>query len=114
MKLFDILFFVGSVFAFCAGLSEIKAVFKRYRKKETQNWKTPLFMMIVKLTRLPKFVQLAQEGQVSFSLSKWLPAISAMAAAMCWGVAFYFSYFSGSHQRGSHQNETDKQNLKVM
>lgn len=109
MKLFDILFFVGSVFAFGAGLSEINAVHKRYQKQETQNWKTPLFMMIVKLTRLPKFFQLAQEGQVTFSLSKWLPAISAMAAALCWGIAFYFSYFSGSHQK-----EPPKQNLKVM
>ena len=108
MQLFDILFFIGSLFAFCAGISEIKAVLQRYRKKETQNWKTPLFMMIVKLTRLPKFIQLAQDGQVSFSLSKWLPAISSIAAALCWGVAFYFSYFSGNHEK-----ESAKQNLKV-
>lgn len=109
MTLFDILFFIGSLFAFGAGLSEINAVHKRYQKQETQNWKMPLFMMIVKLTRLPKFFQLAQEGQVKISLSRWLPAISAIAAALCWGIAFYFSYFSSSHQ-----NETPKQNLKVM
>ena len=60
------------------------------------------------MKKLPKFIQLAREGQARFSLSKWLPAISAMTAALCWGIAFYFSYFSGNHEK-----ETAKQNLNV-
>lgn len=110
MKIVDILFFIGSVCAMIAGFSEITAVRSRYYRKEKQNWKTPLFMFIVKLTRLPKFISLAMLDRSVFSFSSWLPAISAIGASIVWGIAFFFAFKSRSY----HDAIVDTTNNKDM
>ena len=108
MKIIDILFFVGSVFAMIAGFSEIAAVKSRYDHKEKQNWKTPLFMLMVKLSRLPKFISLALLDRHVFSFSSWLPALSAIGASIVWGIAFFFAFKSRSYQDIESLNHKDK------
>ena len=92
MKLIDFLFVIGSLFAFIAGLTEIKATRNRWNNGEKQNPSTSLFMTLVKLTRLPKFISMA-DG----TLSNSFPMISCMGAAVIWGISLVYTLLPVHH-----------------
>ena len=92
MNSIDTLFVLGSLFAFFAGFSEIVATKNRWLSGQKQNFTTPFFMVLVKLTRLPKFVSM-YDG----SLSSSFPMVSAIAAAMIWGISLVYTLLPLHH-----------------
>lgn len=92
MNIIDVLFVLGSLFAFFAGLSEINATKNRWESGQKQNSSTPFFMVMVKLTRLPKFISM-YDG----SLSSSFPMVSAIAAAVIWTISLVYTLMPLHH-----------------
>tara|TARA_B000000557_G_C20415436_1_gene292334 strand:- start:111 stop:455 length:345 start_codon:yes stop_codon:yes gene_type:complete len=86
MKLVDKLFALGSLAAAAAGITEINASRQRWLDGARHNYATPLFMVMVKALRIPKFAALAKTGE-----GNWLPVVSAVAALIIWAIALLFS-----------------------
>ena len=86
MQLVDKLFALGSLAAAVAGVTEINAARQRWLDGARHNYATPLFMVMVKALRIPKFAALARTGA-----GNWLPVVSAGAALVIWAIAFVFS-----------------------
>ena len=95
MQLVDKLFALGSLAAAVAGVSEIQASRQRWLSGAQHNYATPLFMVLVKLLRIPKFASLAISGA-----SNWLPVASASAALVIWLIALVFSVLPPPGLRG--------------
>lgn len=85
MKTDDILFAFASICAALAGVSEISSVHKRWLLGESQNYRTPLFMVFVKLFRIPKYISIARMG------GGILPLLSSAFAALIWLTALVFT-----------------------
>ena len=98
MQLVDKLFALGSLAAAVAGVTEINAARQRWLDGARHNYATPLFMVMVKALRIPKFAALARTGA-----GNWLPVVSAGAALVIWAIAFVFSVLpppSLAHEKG--------------
>ena len=92
MNNFDKLFAFGSILAAIAGFSEIYASRQRWIDNEKQNSITPLCIMFVKMTRIPKYAVLAKT-----SIGNALPLISASFALIIWTTSFIYTVLPPAH-----------------
>lgn len=99
----NILFYLSSIAALLAGISEIMAIQKRSERNENQNIWTPLLIMLVKLFMLPKMVCNAKtmKRTMTFLGPKDAAYMSKVVAFLIWAASFVLVTISVEKQHRS-------------